>query len=153
MLSEVPSILIPEEMIYLLNPEHPDMARVTVRKIRRWTYGTGLPSAQVAAPGVPVATEPALTTAPSLRIGEIAVLIGVSAPTVSKMLDRGTIPSSLTPDGHRRALRADVVAWHTQQQRERQSLRAMIQASEDHEVQRAAVPPGVVDNPNREDEV
>lgn len=34
----VPSIVIPEEWNVLLNPRHPDMAKITVKKIRRWAY-------------------------------------------------------------------------------------------------------------------
>lgn len=34
----VPSVIVPEEWNYLINPTHPDAARVHARKLRRWTY-------------------------------------------------------------------------------------------------------------------
>lgn len=36
--AEVPSVVVPEEGNLLLNPRHPDAARVTARKLRRWLY-------------------------------------------------------------------------------------------------------------------
>ena len=36
--AQVPSIVIPEEWNILLNPHHPDMSKIKVKKIRRWTY-------------------------------------------------------------------------------------------------------------------
>lgn len=44
LVAEVPSVIVPEEANYLLNPEHPDMAAVGIRKIRRWTYDPRLVS-------------------------------------------------------------------------------------------------------------
>jgi RES domain-containing protein len=38
----VPSIAVPEERNILINPAHPDSARITARKLRRWTYDTRL---------------------------------------------------------------------------------------------------------------
>ena len=38
LLAEVPSVVVPEEGNVLVNPAHPDHARVAVRKVRRWTY-------------------------------------------------------------------------------------------------------------------
>lgn len=38
LLADVPSIIIPEERNVLINPLHPDIARVRARKVRRWTY-------------------------------------------------------------------------------------------------------------------
>lgn len=37
-LAEVPSVVVPEESNLLLNPRHPDAARITARKLRRWLY-------------------------------------------------------------------------------------------------------------------
>jgi RES domain-containing protein len=34
----VPSAIVPEETNILINPLHPDLARVTARKIRKWIY-------------------------------------------------------------------------------------------------------------------
>ena len=38
LLAEVPSSIVPEEANCLINPAHPDMNAVVVRKVRRWTY-------------------------------------------------------------------------------------------------------------------
>ena len=38
LLAEVPSVIVPEEHNILINPDHPDAAKVTAVKIRRWTY-------------------------------------------------------------------------------------------------------------------
>lgn len=38
LVAEVPSVVVPEESCVLLNPTHPDMARITVRKVRLWLY-------------------------------------------------------------------------------------------------------------------
>jgi RES domain-containing protein len=35
---EVPSVIVPEENNVLLNPRHPDMARVKATKVRLWLY-------------------------------------------------------------------------------------------------------------------
>jgi len=42
LLAEVPSIVVPDESNILINPGHPDAARVTAKKIRRWTYDARL---------------------------------------------------------------------------------------------------------------
>ncbi len=34
----VPSVIVPEEHNVLINPEHPDIARLQARKIRKWLY-------------------------------------------------------------------------------------------------------------------
>lgn len=34
----VPSVVVPEELNVLINPLHPDAARITARKIRKWTF-------------------------------------------------------------------------------------------------------------------
>lgn len=38
LLAVVPSVVVPEEANVLVNPAHPDHARLAVRKVRRWTY-------------------------------------------------------------------------------------------------------------------
>jgi RES domain-containing protein len=34
----VPSAIVPEESVILINPEHPEAKQVKARKLRRWTY-------------------------------------------------------------------------------------------------------------------
>jgi RES domain-containing protein len=34
----VPSVIVPEEENILINPAHPDAARITASKVRRWLY-------------------------------------------------------------------------------------------------------------------
>ena len=34
----VPSVIIPEEANVLINPSHPDSAKLSARKVRRWLY-------------------------------------------------------------------------------------------------------------------
>jgi len=34
----IPSVIVPEENNLLINPKHPDAARISARKVRRWTY-------------------------------------------------------------------------------------------------------------------
>lgn len=38
LLAEVPSVIVPEEHNVLINPDHPDVARISAVKVRRWTY-------------------------------------------------------------------------------------------------------------------
>lgn len=38
LLAEVPSVIVPEESNVLINPAHPEMSAVIVRKVRRWLY-------------------------------------------------------------------------------------------------------------------
>jgi len=38
LLAEVPSVIVPEEHNILINPNHPDAAKLTAVKIRKWTY-------------------------------------------------------------------------------------------------------------------
>jgi RES domain-containing protein len=42
-LLEVPSVIVPEEPNLLINPAHPDSARLVATKLRRWSYDTRLP--------------------------------------------------------------------------------------------------------------
>lgn len=42
LLAEVPSVIVPEESNYLVNPRHPDMAAVGIRKVRKWVYDARL---------------------------------------------------------------------------------------------------------------
>jgi RES domain-containing protein len=39
---EVPSIVVPEESNYLLNPRHGNAEQLKARKVRRWSYDTRL---------------------------------------------------------------------------------------------------------------
>ncbi len=34
----IPSVIVPEECCVLVNPSHPDSARITAKKLRRWLY-------------------------------------------------------------------------------------------------------------------
>jgi RES domain-containing protein len=34
----VPSVIVPEEFNVLINPQHPDSARITAAKVRKWLY-------------------------------------------------------------------------------------------------------------------
>ena len=38
LLTEVPSVIVPEEHNILIDPEHPDAAKLAPIKIRKWTY-------------------------------------------------------------------------------------------------------------------
>ena len=38
LLAEVPSVIVPEEHNILINPDHPDAARLAALKLRKWTY-------------------------------------------------------------------------------------------------------------------
>ena len=38
LLLRVPSVIVPEEQNVLINPRHPDLAKITARKIRKWLY-------------------------------------------------------------------------------------------------------------------
>ena len=38
----VPSVIVQEEVNVLINPEHADAAKITAKKIRRWTYDSRL---------------------------------------------------------------------------------------------------------------
>lgn len=38
----VPSVIVPEEFNVLINPAHADAARLTARKVRKWTYDSRL---------------------------------------------------------------------------------------------------------------
>lgn len=53
---------------------------------------------------------------------DIAALLGLSVPTVHKVLDRGGIASEETAGGHRRASRAAVFAWKAQRDQQRRTL-------------------------------
>ncbi len=39
---EVPSVVVPEEMNYLINPKHKDAVLLKATKVRRWTYDSRL---------------------------------------------------------------------------------------------------------------
>lgn len=38
----VPSVIIPEEQNILINPAHPEAAKIRIKKLRRWTYDARL---------------------------------------------------------------------------------------------------------------
>ncbi|MDN5753426.1 MAG: RES family NAD+ phosphorylase, partial [Nitrosospira sp.] len=38
----VPSVIVPEENNILINPAHPEAARIKAKKLRRWTYDARL---------------------------------------------------------------------------------------------------------------
>ncbi len=38
LLAEVPSVIVPEERNILINPTHPDAAKLAAAKVRKWTY-------------------------------------------------------------------------------------------------------------------
>ncbi|ESQ79092.1 RES family NAD+ phosphorylase [Asticcacaulis sp. YBE204] len=38
LLLRVPSVIVPEEYNVLINPQHPDIKRIKVTKLRKWTY-------------------------------------------------------------------------------------------------------------------
>jgi RES domain-containing protein len=40
LVAEVPSVIVPEEVNLLLNPQHPDAEKVKAIKRRKWTYDT-----------------------------------------------------------------------------------------------------------------
>jgi RES domain-containing protein len=42
LVAEVPSIVVPDEFNVLINPGHPDAAKLIAKKIRRWNYDARL---------------------------------------------------------------------------------------------------------------
>jgi RES domain-containing protein len=42
LIAEVPSIVVPDEFNILINPNHPDAAKLIAKKIRRWNYDARL---------------------------------------------------------------------------------------------------------------
>jgi RES domain-containing protein len=42
LIAEVPSIVVPDEFNILINPSHPDAAKLLAKKIRRWRYDARL---------------------------------------------------------------------------------------------------------------
>ncbi|MEJ7811513.1 MAG: RES family NAD+ phosphorylase [Gemmatimonadaceae bacterium] len=47
LLAEVPSVIVPEECNYLLNPAHADLATLAAAKVRKWTYDMRLSRSRV----------------------------------------------------------------------------------------------------------
>jgi RES domain-containing protein len=45
-LAEVPSVIVPEESNALVNPQHPDAARIRIRKVRKWLFDPRFGSAR-----------------------------------------------------------------------------------------------------------
>lgn len=48
LIARVPSVVVPEEVNILINPRHPAMGRIRLRKARRWTYDGRLSEQPVA---------------------------------------------------------------------------------------------------------
>ena len=42
LVAQVPSVIVPEESNMLINPRHADINKVTVTKLRRWSYDSRL---------------------------------------------------------------------------------------------------------------
>ena len=42
LVAQVPSVIVPEESNVMINPRHGDINKVTVTKLRRWTYDSRL---------------------------------------------------------------------------------------------------------------
>ena len=80
----------------------------------------------------------------TLGTGQLATLLGVSRPTVQAALDRGDVPAVATPGGHRRVLRADALAWKARMERQRTSLRDLVQMTNADEHEGSSLPRGVV---------
>jgi RES domain-containing protein len=38
LVAQVPSVVVPEEPNFLLNPKHPDASTLVATKLRKWTY-------------------------------------------------------------------------------------------------------------------
>jgi RES domain-containing protein len=38
----VPSAIVPEDLVIMINPKHADISRITATKVRRWTYDARL---------------------------------------------------------------------------------------------------------------
>lgn len=38
LVAEVPSVVVPEESNFLINPEHPEMGLIEIVKLRKWTF-------------------------------------------------------------------------------------------------------------------
>lgn len=81
---------------------------------------------------------------------EVASILGVSIPTAKKVLDRGQIPSRMTPGGHRRVLREDAQAWRAKRDQQRTSLHELARLSELDERDGRALPSNVTEDPDDE---
>lgn len=103
------------------------------RQNQRYTlHGNGkiypLTEAQFKAARIAVNTVKRQDNDRTLTTGEAAVLLGVSAKTVARILDAGKIPFlRLSPKGHRMVRRADVLDYRHQREERRHLL---IQASD-----------------------
>ena len=53
LLARVPSVIVPEEWNVLMNPTHPDAAKVRAMKVRRWVYDARLFGGRAIAPTDP----------------------------------------------------------------------------------------------------
>jgi excisionase family DNA binding protein len=83
-----------------------------------------------------------------IGIQDVAKILGVSMATATKLLDRGKIPSRLTPGGHRRVKRADAVAWRALRDAQRESLRELIQNSQREERRGSSLPSNLTEQPD-----
>lgn len=85
--------------------------------------------------------------------GELARLLGVSAPTAAAVLDRGEIPSHrTTPGGHRRVSRAAALAWRRRRDAQAASLRDLVRMAERDEAPGPSLPAGTPEDPDDESE-
>jgi excisionase family DNA binding protein len=85
-----------------------------------------------------------------IGIQDVAKILGVSIPTATKVLDRGEIPSRMTPGGHRRVTRADAVAWRESREAQRASLHELIETSQREERRGPSLPSNVTEDPDVE---
>lgn len=81
---------------------------------------------------------------------ELAEILGVSIPTATKVLDWGHIASRITPGGHRRVRRADAIAWRLDRDRQRETLRDLVQMAEQLESAGNPMPSGTDEDPDDE---
>ncbi|MGI8546797.1 MAG: helix-turn-helix domain-containing protein [Gemmatimonadaceae bacterium] len=89
-------------------------------------------------------------TEDEIGTGELAEMLGVSPPTVVAMLDSGEISMRLTPGGHRRVRRADVLQWRVRREIQRRSLRELVQMAERDESEGSSLPSSVQQDPDDE---
>ena len=91
-----------------------------------------------------IANEEPLRVPDALGTGQLAMLLGISRLTVQAALDRGDVPATMTPGGHRRVLRDDALAWKARMERQRRSLRDLVRMANDDEHEGPSLPRGVV---------
>lgn len=96
-----------------------------------------------------IARDRPATLPDELGTGQLAALLGLSRPTVQAALDRGDVPVKETPGGHRRVLRADALAWKARMEKQRTSVRDLMQMAQRDETEGASLPRGVVRSRNK----